>query len=125
MRQPQRDRRFGDAPATVAPLLQHLLIAGPVFGFLASAWQYMVWLNAPDRRDAATGHVIRCTRAWHGKVLDHYYITAAQARIEEVLAIPVACWMILVIGGLVAFGIRIDAARWRARRSGHPGRSRD
>ena len=111
------DRGRTDTTPRLSPLLQHALLAGPFFGFLAAFYQYQTWQSSTDRAVVATHHVVRCLRAWRGRTLDTYYITPIQWRIEEGLAIPVACWMILLLGGLVISGIRIDAERRRSTRS--------
>ena len=113
-------RDEGDKGRALPDYLQHLLLAGPVTGFLASVYQYLIWRSATDHRIAATGHVVRRARIWHGKVIDHYYITLTQARFEEWLAFPVACWMVLVLGGLVLSGIWLDTARPKTRSTLRP-----
>ncbi len=90
---------------------QHLLLSGPALGFVSAVYQRMLEQRSPQEKDVLTHHVIRQMRIWHGHLLNNYYITPRQFFLQECLAIPVACWMILVILGLVALGIRTEAAR--------------
>ena len=100
----------------MSSLWQNLLLSGPMLGFVSAVFQRMLEVSSPHRKDELTHHVICQTRIWHGHLLNHYYITPQQFFIQECLAIPVACWMIFVILGLVVLGIRTDARRRRGAR---------
>ncbi len=90
---------------------QNMLLSGPTLGFVSAVFQHMLEQRSPQEKDELTHHVIRQMRIWHGHLINNYYITPSQFLIQECLAIPVACWMILVILGLVGMGIRIEAGR--------------
>ena len=90
---------------------QNVLLSGPTLGFVSAVFQRMLEQTSPHKKDALTHHVIQQTRIWHGHFINNYYITPGQFFIQECLAIPVACWMIFVILGLVGLGIRLDAAK--------------
>ena len=95
----------------MSSLWQNLLLSGPTLGFVSAVYQHMLEQGSPQEKDVLTHHTIRQMRIWHGHLLNNYYITPQQFFLGECLAIPAACWMILVILGLVALGIRTDAAR--------------
>jgi hypothetical protein len=90
---------------------QHLLLAGPMLGFVSGAIQYMLSGSSPRAAVRSTGQTIEQARSWHGRYLDSYYITPGQHILEQCLSAIVGLWMIGVIGGLIVTGMRINASR--------------
>lgn len=106
----------GSGIMAMSSFWQNALLAGPFLGFVSAVEQHRLEMISPDRKNEATHQVIRQSRIWHGHFLGDYYITPGQFFIQECLAIPVACWMILAVLGLVGIGIRTEADRRRSRR---------
>ena len=104
----------GDPPS-LTQFWQHVLLAGPMLGFVSGAIQYMLSESSPHAMTRSTGNTILQTSTWHGRYLGCYYITPDQMFLQQCLSAAVGAWMILLLVVLIWTGIRLDADRRKKR----------
>ena len=89
----------------------HWLVAGPIFGMLSAIYGYHLSETGWPSLDVATQHIVRQTQVWHGHFVREYFITPAENTLWWALAVPGFVWLVGMVLGMAALGIRAQRAK--------------